>query len=84
MYCTLNIMNVPLVNFIFCLIIMILGLSKAKKSQPALLIGLAFGLFMVSHLADAFGILRLTPGSLMSIRILGYLVIIWAMTKLAK
>ena len=66
-----------LVNFIFALIIFILGLwvYKVKKIVLALYIALGFALFAISHFAILIG----TPSSNISIlivRSLGYLVII--------
>ena len=83
MCCIFKAVNVPVINFIFCLIILLLGIVKAKKSRPALLIGLAFGLFMVTHLSSVLRIPSMSMASFVAIRILAYFVIIWAMTKLA-
>jgi hypothetical protein len=69
-------------NFIFALIIVILGIwvFRAKKMVIALYIALAFALFAISHLAILMG----TPDTNISIivtRALGYLVIIYALVK---
>lgn len=71
-----------LLNFIFALIIVILGywVYRAKKLVIAIYIGLAFGLFAISHLAVLLG----TPSSDISIiviRSLGYLVVIYALVR---
>lgn len=71
-----------LLNFVFALIIVILGLwvFKAKKLILALYIALAFGLFAISHLAMLLG----TPStsiSIIVIRALGYLVVIYALAR---
>lgn len=83
MNCALGAINIALINFLFCFVILILGLIKGKKNRPALLIGLAFGLFMLAHLNEAFGISMIGPGAVGLIRILAYFIIVWAMSKLA-
>lgn len=71
-----------LLNFIFALIVVILGLwvFKTKKLLLALYIAIAFGLFAISHLAILLG----TPNaniSIIVIRALGYLVVIYALAR---
>lgn len=71
-----------LLNFIFALIVVILGLwvFKTKKLLLALYIAIAFGLFAISHLAILLG----TPSaniSIIVIRALGYLVVIYALAR---
>jgi hypothetical protein len=71
-----------LVNFIFSVIVLILGfwVYRAKKIVLALYIALAFALFAISHLAILLG----TPSaniSILIIRSLGYLVIIYALAR---
>lgn len=69
-------------NFIFAVIVVILGfwVFRAKKLVIALYIALAFALFAVSHLAIILG----TPStniSIIVIRALAYLVIIYALAR---
>jgi hypothetical protein len=69
-------------NFIFSVIIVILGfwVYKVKNNVLALYIALAFGLFAISHLSILLG----TPStsiSIIIIRALGYLVVIFALSK---
>ena len=71
-----------ILNFVFAVIIVILGLwvFKTKKLLLALYIALAFGLFAISHLAILLG----TPTnsiSIIVIRALGYLVVIYALAR---
>ncbi len=71
-----------LINFVFAVIIVILGfwVYRAKKFVLALYIALAFGLFAISHLAILLG----TPStdiSIIIIRSLGYLVVIYALAR---
>ena len=71
-----------MLNFIFAVIIVILGywVFRTKKLILALYIALAFGLFAISHLAILLG----TPStniSIIIIRSLGYLVVIFALIR---
>ena len=71
-----------LLNFVFAVIIVILGfwVYRSKKLVLALYIALAFGLFAISHLAILLG----TPNtdiSIIVIRTLGYLVVIYALAR---
>lgn len=71
-----------LLNFIFAAIIAILGfwVYRAKKLALALYIAFTFGLFAISHLAIFLG----TPSndiSIIIIRSLGYLVVIYALAR---
>jgi hypothetical protein len=74
-----------LINFIFTLIIVILGfwVYRIKKLILALYISLAFGLFTISHLAILLGTSS-TDISIIIIRTLGYLVIIYALVREAR
>ncbi len=71
-----------IMNFIFAVVIVILGLwvYRVKKILLAVYIALAFGLFAISHLATLLG----TPSSnnsLIIIRALGYLIVIFALSQ---
>ncbi|AEG19215.1 hypothetical protein [Methanobacterium paludis] len=75
---------VTLLNLIFCIIIVILGYWAYRKKENviAIYIAIAFGLFGISHLAILLG----SPSSAVSllvIRTLGYLVVIFALYKAA-
>jgi hypothetical protein len=73
------------VNLIFCIIIVVLGYwayTKVKDPLP-LYIGMAFGLFGISHLALIFG-MQSNENSLVVIRSLAYLLIIYALYRTAK
>lgn len=74
------------VNLLLCIIIVALGYWGYKKSKDMvpLYVGLAFGLFGVSHFAILLG-LRETLGSiLIAIRSLAYLIVIFALYKVAS
>lgn len=71
-----------LVNFIFAVLILILGfwVYRLKKMMLALYVAFGFALFAISHLAILLG----TPSSDISIiiiRSLGYLVVIYGLAR---
>jgi uncharacterized membrane protein (UPF0136 family) len=69
------------VNFVFCLIIVILGYLGYKKKHDTLpiLIGTAFGLFGISHLLTLLSFSEAT--TLIVIRGLAYLIVIFALYR---
>ena len=72
---------VVLVNLILCVLIVILGVWEytRTKSRVALCVGVAFGLFGISHLLT---LLRLAGGliaPLIIIRFLAYLTVVYAL-----
>ena len=78
---------VYIVNLILCIIIVILGYwgyQKQKDTIP-LYIGVAFGLFGISHLVRLFDI---DDGAitnvLIIIRVLAYLIVIYALFKFVR
>jgi uncharacterized membrane protein (UPF0136 family) len=68
-------------NFVFCVIIVILGYLGYKKKHDTLpiLIGTAFGLFGISHLLTLLSFNEAT--FLITIRGLAYLIVIFALYK---
>lgn len=85
-------MNVPIVlepiltvNFIFCMIILVMGYWGFRKFENPLLfyIGLSFGLFGVSHLAQLTGYPSNTL-VLILIRSIAYLLVIFALFNTIK
>ena len=79
-------MEITTVNLILAVIILILGIwaYSKKKADAALLIGIAFGLFGVSHLLTLLGLSRTLNTLLIVIRILGYLTTIFAVYRIGK
>ena len=69
-------------NFVFGVIILFLGLwvYKIKQYTLALYIALAFGIFAVSHLEVLLGV-STSNISVIFIRVLAYLVIIYALIR---
>lgn len=72
-------------NFVLCVVIVLLGITVYAKKKVAmpLLVGVAFGLFGISHLANLLGFAQAWESSLVVIRTLGYLTVIYALFRLA-
>ena len=72
-----------LMNFIFGVIILILGLwvFRLKKYTLALYVALGFGLFAVSWLEVLLGAVSSSNISIVLIRAVGYLVIVFALFR---
>jgi len=66
---------IPIVNIIFCFIILFIGVCKAVISRRMvyLFIAIGFGLFGISHFFSLAGI-----GQIVFVRVLAYLAILWA------
>jgi len=81
---TLNLDPVTVVNFILAVIILVLGMVEYAKSHNAtvLFIGTAFGLFAISHLITLLGYADVLSWSLVIIRIIAYLIVIYAMVEI--
>jgi CHASE2 domain-containing sensor protein len=75
---------VSLLNLIFCIIIIVLGYWAYRKRENiiAVYIAIAFALFGISHLALLLGS-QSSEVSLLVVRTLGYLVVIFALYKAA-
>jgi len=69
------------VNLALCIIIFILGYwgYKKQKDTMPLYIGIAFGLFGISHLVTLFGMASDLTNVLIVIRVLAYLIVIFAL-----
>ena len=75
-----------MVNLLLCIIIVILGYWGYKKSGSSvpLYIGIAFGLFGLSHLATLLGYRETLKTVLIVVRTLAYLIVIFALYKVAS
>ena len=75
----MNIDPMTLINLIFCVIILALGITGYTKSEQKwpLLIGVAFGLFGVSHLLTLLGLKEALDALLLTVRIIAYLSVIF-------
>ena len=71
-----------IINLIFCILIVIVGLIRWKKTQKSffLHLGIAFGLFGISYLFLVFGLTEMEV-ILIAIRIVGYLIILYTLDK---
>lgn len=77
-------MEITLVNLILCIIILAMGIwaYTKKKGDVPLYIGIAFGLFAVSHLITLIGMAAALNVFLIVIRIIAYLLIIFALYRI--
>ena len=76
-----------IVNLVLCILILILGIwgyKKKKGDMIPLCIGIAFGLFGISHLATLLGLKATLTEVLIVIRTLAYLIVIFALYKYWK
>jgi uncharacterized membrane protein (UPF0136 family) len=74
-------------NLVLCFIILIMGIWAyvKKKGDAALYIGIAFGLFAISHLVTLLGLAAGLTVFLIVIRLIAYLLVVFALwRKLAK
>ncbi len=72
-------------NLILCVIILVLGIIGYRKSgdMSPLYIGIAFGLFGVSHLVTLLGLKVTLTTFLIVIRTLAYLIVIFTLYRVA-
>lgn len=73
-----------IVNLTLCIIILILGIfGYRKKGNPVpLYVGIAFGLFGVSHAATILGLKNDLEVPLIVIRTIAYLAVVFAIYKI--
>jgi len=73
------------INLVLCVVIFIFGLMGWRKSKKVLplYIGIAFGLFGLSHLATILGQAAQLEVLLIVIRTLAYLIVLYAVYKVA-
>jgi hypothetical protein len=72
---------VSVLNTVLCVIIVILGiLVYLRKGQMnALLIGIAFGLFAISHIYTLLGLASIWESAMITARTSGYILVIAAL-----
>jgi len=77
---------ITVVNFILTVVIFVLGvvLYSGKKNMFALYIGIAFGLFAISHLATLLDLAVSLTLALIIVRIIAYVIVILALVTLWK
>jgi len=73
------------VNLALCIIILVLGYLGHKRSENKmpLYIGIAFGLFGISHLMTLLGLKEILRSTLIIIRTLAYLIVVSTLYKAA-
>ncbi len=76
---------VYVINLVLCVVIFIFGLMGWRRSGKVLplYIGIAFGLFGLSHLATIVGQAAQLEVLLIVIRTLAYLIVVYAVYKVA-
>jgi len=83
----MNIVWDPMItlNLVLCIIILALGIVGYRRSGQAfpLYIGIAFGLFGISHLATLLGLKDSLEGVLIAVRTLAYLLVAFALYRVA-
>lgn len=77
-------LSVTIVNLILCVVILILGIwgYSAKKNATPLFIGIAFGLFGLTHILSLFGLAADLNIFFIVVRLVAYLLVIVALFKL--
>jgi glycerol-3-phosphate dehydrogenase len=77
---------ITILNFILAVIIFILGVALygRKKNVMALYIGIAFGLFAISHLATLLDLATSLTVPLIIVRAVAYIIVIVALLTLWK
>ena len=76
-------MAVLIVNLVLCVVILALGIWMycRKKNDFALYVGIAFGLFGVTHLMDILGLPTSLSALVIAIRLIGYLFVVFALYR---
>ena len=71
-------------NFVLCIVILVLGIWAygKKKNDVPLYIGIAFGLFALSHLMTLLGLAAGLTVFLIIIRLIAYLLVVTALCRI--
>jgi hypothetical protein len=72
------------INLVLCVVILGLGIWAyvKKKGDVPLYIGIAFGLFAVSHIITLLGLAAGLTAFLITIRLIAYLLVVFALCKI--
>ena len=72
------------VNLLLCIIILALGIwgYSKKKGDVPLYIGIAFGIFGISHLLTLLGLAAGLTAFLTAIRLIAYLLVVFALYRI--
>jgi len=77
--------SIYVMNLLLCVLILVLGIrayTRGKRLMP-LLVGIAFGLFGLSHLANLLGLHDSLTKVLLVMRTFAYLLIVYIQYKIA-
>ncbi len=79
-------MVLNVINTVLCIIIVILGCLAYRKNQkmPPLFIGIAFGIFGLSHILTMIGFGESLMNFLIAIRAIAYLLVVFALFIMVK
>ncbi len=77
---------VNIVNLILCILILIFGFKGygKKKDKVLMYVALAFGIFGFSHLMTLLDLAKSMEWFLIAIRIIAYLLVVFAVFKIEK
>ncbi|MFH1552810.1 MAG: hypothetical protein ABID83_04145 [Candidatus Omnitrophota bacterium] len=84
---TFNFNPIGIINTALCIIIVLLGSWGYKKDRDKvpLLIGIAFGLFGISHIVTLVGLENALMSFIITVRVLAYLTVVFSLsTAVAK
>ena len=82
---TLVIDPIYILNLVLCIIILVLGCVGYRKSgdKSPLYIGIAFGLFGLSHLLTILGLRQTLEAFLIAIRTIAYIMVAYILFRIA-
>lgn len=77
-------MAITIVNLVLCIVILALGIwaYSKKKGEVPLYIGIAFGLFAISHLLTLLGLAAGLDVLLIIVRLIAYLLVIFTLYRI--
>ncbi|MEM3004011.1 MAG: hypothetical protein QXO25_00390 [Candidatus Bathyarchaeia archaeon] len=77
---------ISILNLVLSVIILIFGYwgYRKKKDPIPLLVGVAFGLFGLTHLLTVLGFREILTNEFLVVRTLGYLIVVFALYKTWK
>jgi hypothetical protein len=77
-------MAITVVNLVLCVVILALGVwaYNKKKDEVPLYIGIAFGLFAVSHLLTLLGLAASLNILLIIVRLIAYLLVVFTLYRI--
>jgi hypothetical protein len=74
---------VIIINLVLCIIIFVIGFAAYRKSENVnpLLVGIAFGMFGLSHLNTLFNLTLFPEITFVLLRLCGYILVAWALYR---